>query len=231
VLIGGSDVTVRHNTFTNLMSHSYDYIWDGAAVEFYGAVSNVLVHGNYIENVNAFTEVGGRSTDLVSGLSFDHNIIVNSESLAYFHNGGGDFGLGGIQNVNFVYNTVYSDRNLSDSNSFAFAFGGTTGNFLNVKNNIFKIAGLDSWDLNATDYTHANNLYDFAAGSIPFRETYFTGEYQSYASFADAAARNFHLTSGSSALGLAAPINGFLSDYLDHSSRAGMDIGAVEYWV
>jgi len=234
VLIGASEVTVKHNTFTNLMSHSHDYRWDGAAVELWGSANNISVHGNYVENANAFTEVGGRSNDFVTGLSFDHNIIVNSESLAFFHNGNsGGYGLGGLSNVNFVYNTVYSTGNRDDSFSFAFGFAGTEASFLNVENNIFAMQALDAWDTNATSYLHKNNFYDYAPGSIPFGGDYFTGEYQGYASFADAAAHDFHLTSGSAALSRATSLTNFLTDYVEHSlvGRTGLDIGAIEYWV
>jgi Ca2+-binding RTX toxin-like protein len=231
VLIGASEVTVRNNTFANLMQSSFDYIWDGAAVELYGTASNIRVQANYIENVNAVTELGGRSGDSVAGVWFDHNIVVNSESLAYFHNGGGDFGLGSIQNVNFTNNTVYGAGNRSDSQSFAFGFGGTDGTFLNVQNNIFAIAGMDYWDFGATNYRHSNNLYDYDV--IPFRSGYLgAGEYVGEASFKDAGGRDFHLTTVSQALGRASGLPGYLRDYVGHdlTGRSGLDIGAIEYW-
>jgi hypothetical protein len=231
VLIGASEVTVKHNTFRDLMQASFDYAWDGAAVELYGTNRNILVQGNYVENVNALTEVGGRSTDTVSGVWFDHNIIVSSESLAYFNNGGGDFGLGSLENVNFINNTVYGTVNRADSQSFGFGFGGPDGSFLNVQNNIFAVAALDSWDSGATNYRHANNLYDYS--SIPFRSGYFSAdEHVGHAAFVDAAGRDFHLTGGSDALDRASALSGFLVDYVGHdlTGRTGLDIGAIEYW-
>ncbi len=232
VLIGASDVTVRNNTFAGLMQASYDYRWDGAAIELYGAARNILVQANYVENVNAFTELGGRSGDTVADIWFDRNVIVNSESLAFFHNGGGDFGLGTIQNVNFINNTVHGTGNRTDSDSFAFGFGGSNGTFLNVQNNIFAVESLDSWDFGSTDYRHANNLYDF--DHVPFRSGYLgsAGEYLGEAWFRDPGARDFRLTFMSAALGRAATIEGFLTDYLgrDLSGRAGLDIGAIEFW-
>jgi hypothetical protein len=230
VTILASDVTVRQNTLTNIMKPSYDYGWDGAAVELYGALRNILVQGNYIEGVNALTELGGRSADAVADVWFDHNIIVNSESLAFFHNGGGAFGLGSIQNVNVTNNTVYGMGNRADSQSFAFGFGGEDGSFLTVRNNIFAIESLDYWDFGATNYRHSHNLYDHEL--VPFRSGYFTAdEVQGKAAFRDGGGRDFHLTAGSDALGRARAIDGFLVDYVGHSlaERVGLDAGAIEY--
>jgi hypothetical protein len=232
VAILASDVVVRQNTFTNLMGESFDYGYDGAAVELYGSVHNALVQGNYIENVNAVTEAGGRSVDTVSDVWFDHNIIVNSESLAAFHNGAGTYGLGSLHNVNFTNNTVYGEGNRADSSSFAFAFGGSDGSFLNVQNNIFAIQSIDYWDIGAANYRHSGNLYD--DDLVGFRSDYFSagGEYRGEAAFRNAAARDFHLTALSDALSRALPIDGFLRDYVgrDLTSRGNLDLGAIEYW-
>jgi len=231
VTVLASDVTVIHNTFENLMQPSFDFGWDGATVEIYGSAHNVVVEGNYIENVNALTEFGGRSTDSVSNVSFDHNIIVNSESLAFFHNGTDAFALGSISNINFTSNTVYSTGNRADSTSFAFGFDGTDASFLTVENNIFSIQSLDYWSVGATNYNHSHNLYDVA--NVPFGPGYFSAdEYQGHAVFLNAASRDFRLGSTSDALSRAVPLAGFLIDYMDHdlTGRSGLDLGAIEFW-
>lgn len=231
VTVLASDVTVIHNTFENLMQPSFDFGWDGATVEIYGSAHNVVVEGNYIENVNALTEFGGRNTDNISNVSFDHNIIVNSESLAFFHNGTDAFALGSISNINFTSNTVYSTGNRTDSTSFAFGFDGSDASFLTVENNIFSIQGLDYWSVGATNYNHSHNLYDVT--NVSFGSGYFSAsEYQGHAGFLDAASRDFRLASTSDALSRAVPLSGFLTDYMDHdlTGRSGLDLGAIEFW-
>ncbi|HYC02952.1 MAG TPA: Ig-like domain-containing protein [Azospirillaceae bacterium] len=231
VTVLASGVTVERNTLTNLMAPSDDYGFDGAAVETYGTARNVRVFGNYIANVNGVTEVGGRTSDVVAGLHFDHNVIVNTESLAYFHNGGGLYAMGAIADVRFTANTVHGTGNRADSNSFAFGFGGTDGSFLTVRNNIFAWSQVDVWEFGATNYAHTDNLYDYDA--IQFRSGYFgAGELRGEAMFQNPAAADFRLTAGSAALGRAAALPGTTVDFAGNNlvGRTGLDLGAVEYW-
>ena len=224
---GASDVTVRDNTFKNLKQPSYDYKVDGSVMEISETVRNVSLEGNYIENALCVTELGGQSHNTHANISIDHNVIVNTDGIGYFHNGV----IGSISNVDFTNNTVHSTLpNSPDNYSSVFGFRGSNGSFLEVKNNIFEIAALDRFDVGATNYTHSNNLYD--TGAVPFTSGFFTSnEYKGDPAFANAGARDFHLTAGSAALSKAVPIAAHLTDYAEVNlvGRPNLDIGAVEF--
>jgi hypothetical protein len=233
MVTGTSDIAIRDNTFKNIKASSHDYGQDGSILEGYGTVRNVALEGNYIENALCVTEFGGNSSNSVANVSIDHNVIVNTDNVAVFHNGTATgFGLGSISNVDFTSNTVHSTLpNSPNTYSAAFGFSGANGSFLDVKNNIFEIAAMDRFDVGATNYTHTNNLYDLGAVPTTAGHTTAVGEYRGDPAFVNAGARDFHLTAGSGALSKAVPIAGHLTDYAEVNlvGRPNLDIGAVEF--
>lgn len=240
-----SNVTVRRNTFKNIIANSFDYGVDGTCLEIYANqanISNVLFQGNYIEDSLAFTEFGGTSSFSVSNVTIDHNIARNIQGVAFFHVGAATaFQLASITNVQFQNNTIHSTlANLSGTQS-VFGFAGGNGAFLTSRNNIFAINAMDFFDFSGNGgtltYAHSNNLYSL--GSVSTRSGYTTAanEYTGDPLFADAANKNYNLTATSPALSRAATITGTLNGYgfqtdfagIDLTSRANLDIGAVEY--
>ncbi len=240
-----SNVTIRRNTFKNIIANSFDYGVDGTCLEIYANqanVSNILFQGNYIEDSLAFTEFGGSSSFSVSNVTIDHNIARNIQGVAFFHVGAGtNFQLASITNVQFQNNTIHSTlANLSGTQS-VFGFAGGNGAFLTSRNNIFAINAMDFFDFSGNGatltYAHSNNLYSLGSVSTRSGYTSAANKYTGSPAFADATNKNYNLTAGSAALNRAATITGSMNGFsyqidfagVDLSGVSGLDIGAVEY--
>lgn len=92
---GASDIEVAYCRLVNLIGHSYDYGYDGGAVELWGAVSRVKAHHNYVNNTCGFLESGGLSGEQVDDVAAYYNVIVNivGSPLLTLHVGDGKFGI------------------------------------------------------------------------------------------------------------------------------------------
>lgn len=157
---------VTGNRLVNLRAPSYDYGYDGGALEFWKTVRNCDIHGNFAYHTNGFSEFGGQKGDSVVDVAIHHNVLLETGLLACFHVRDSTtlFGVG--------YDRVRLDNNLSVTRHgpaigyHVFADGATLPDRTRIKirNNIFVDDSTNyyhqqqnGWS-NDPEWTHEHNL-------------------------------------------------------------------------
>lgn len=162
----------------NCWAASYDYRYDGGAIEIFGPATNDnRIVNNLAINCNGFMEcgsaTGGESNNnLVTG-----NVLINNGLLCYIHRSG-DFGLS-VNNLQFVNNLVIETVQRLSKPSYLLGIGdGNTAaqNIIQLKQNIFWLAsGIDviqagSSAFGAKQFAHEGNIYYLKAGRLNFQK-------------------------------------------------------------
>jgi hypothetical protein len=175
ITLGGSNNTITHNTIQDCWASSFDYQYDGGAIEAFGSVSNNTIMYNTITNNLGLMEFGSNTGAQAANNIVAYNLLVNNGHLFWINTNNG-FGV----NVsylqfynNYVIETLISRlpdvRNLIGISSMP-----TVPNTIIMKNNIFWLAT----PLNITDpvtqpfkgstLTNQNNIYYLNGGSLGF---------------------------------------------------------------
>lgn len=157
---------VTGNRLVNLRAPSYDYGFDGGALESWKTVRNCDIFGNFAYRTNGFAEFGGQKGDSVVNVAIHHNVLLETGLLACFHvrDSATLFGVG--------YDRVRLDNNLSVTRH-----GPVTGfhvvadgarlsdkNRIKIRNNIFVDDSANYYHYqqygssDAPDWTHEYNL-------------------------------------------------------------------------
>ena len=151
---------VSYNRIVNCKAPSYDYGYDGSAVELFGNVDNSSIHHNYTNNALAFNEIGGGSAQNVK---IAYNLIVGSAT------GRGD---PCQRRASPARSTTCSSPTTPSSTPAAldnaFWIGGSlpSASALVMRNNIFYGGyGIDHGSGSA--FTHDHNLFYFTTGGSP----------------------------------------------------------------
>ena len=155
LVISSPNNKVINNYFYDLYATSYDYDYDGGAVEFYGdGTDNNLIAYNTIVDSVGIAEVNGDS----SNNTFAYNKIINAGSLLYFQSGST------YSNWN-IYNNVFVENkapHVPESRLIGGSFGAGT---VILKNNVFQLSnGIDVG--NSVNIFHKNNVYKLSNGSV-----------------------------------------------------------------
>jgi PKD repeat protein len=223
---------ISYNTMINCRYPSYDYIWDGGAVEYYskttrnggtGNCNNVYIHHNWSEGAEGFHEVGGEK-----GTACWDNVNAWNVSLDYSNwlclHVGGKFGVD-TQRYRAENNTI--DHPGGQYYLISWSGGNPNLDVAYVKNNIIKCTGLDSVS-NSGTFTHKYNCYRVI--NMPIGYTLDPTEFEADPLFVDVANKNYHLQSGSPCRDTGTNL-GWTSDYDGNPvpSGSGYDIGAFEY--
>jgi hypothetical protein len=236
VFIEGSDITVTGNTFRNCKSHSYDYDTDGGTIELWKNCSGIVISRNWSEGNNGFMEIGGQSGDSVSGILIHHNVSLNDMAVFVPHFEG-TFGTS-VSGIRFENNTIIVT---ADNQGYSLFYARTTvitAAILSVRNNIFVSSGTGSGKIYAlgtgSSFTHQDNLYNLAAGSIGADGYVFTADPSEITEadplFADPYNLDFRLGSGSPAINGGADL-GYTEDHYGETVPWGTtapDMGACE---
>ncbi len=157
---GASDINVDHNRFERLRAPSPDYGVDGSALEIFNAATRVRFFNNVVQDVAALTEIGGSvPTDVVSDIVYHHNLVVNANSIGYFHNNAGNTTFGVVvNNVRFEHNTF--SKTSDPYNTFLLGFGVPPGaNEFFLRNNIIEHRNSSGLFYNSGQLVHQANLY------------------------------------------------------------------------
>ncbi|HEY3449988.1 MAG TPA: sugar-binding protein [Myxococcales bacterium] len=108
MVIGSSNNTITRNRFEESWAKSYDYGFDGGAVELFagagGYTSNNLVMFNTAYHCNGFTEIGSSGGAGANDNVVAYNLIINSGEIATLQNSG-TFGTP-INNLQIFNNTI-----------------------------------------------------------------------------------------------------------------------------
>ena len=154
LVISSSNNTITHNYFHDCWANSYDYTYDGGAIEFYGSgTNNNMIAYNTIVDCLCVSEVTGTSTNN----TFAYNKLINNGSLFYFQ--------GGYSYTNWkFYNNVVIE-NIAPRLPESRLLGGSIGGFI-MKNNIFHLSNGVDVASNTTGVTHEDNIYKLSNNSV-----------------------------------------------------------------
>jgi hypothetical protein len=175
VIVEGSNNTVSYNNIHDCWSNSYDYIYDGGAVEMYGTISNNNISYNTTSENLGFMEFGSGTAGQALNNLVAYNLSINNGHVFWINSNGG-FGVD-VRNLQFYNNNIVETHPslLPDvHNLIGIATTPTGSNVITMKNNIFWI----NTALNVTDPTaqpfngpalvHQSNLFHLNGGSVGY---------------------------------------------------------------
>lgn len=164
LVISSANNIVTGNTFRNCWATSYDFGYDGGAVEFFGPnTNNNFVAYNTMEDNNGLVEFGSSSGGTSTGNVFAYNKLINNGSLFYINNSG-PFSIT-VTNLQFYNNVVVETvaQRLFESFLFSMATAISTQGYVTLENNIFWLTtGIDvarSGHFNNGQLIHNNNYF------------------------------------------------------------------------
>ncbi|MFI6793206.1 hypothetical protein ACIBG4_38360 [Nonomuraea sp. NPDC050383] len=146
MLVQGDDSNIGWNTITGSVAFSYDYVFDGAAVEIFMGSRNRVHHNLAIDN-DTFTELGtsrkpdGTSNDPdgTSGNVFEYNGIYGSRARSGLVTRGPVHDDGRIETNGPVFGTVFRNNSMNLPNADAEGVvcdAGCTNQHLRLSQNI-----------------------------------------------------------------------------------------------
>ncbi|MEO6669146.1 MAG: T9SS type A sorting domain-containing protein [Ferruginibacter sp.] len=171
VVISGSNNNVTSNYFKDCWAYSYDYTYDGGAIEVYGAGNNGnKIMYNTAVNCDGFMEIGYNGGGTSDNNMVAYNKIVNCGELVYISNSGTYATT--VNNLQFFNNVIVHTVNqlTMPTSMIGMSASSSTANIVNLKNNIFWLTtGIDvarSGKFSGSQLTHEDNIYHLGTGSI-----------------------------------------------------------------
>lgn len=222
-----SRIEISYNRFVNCKAPSYDYKFDGGAVEWWAdgkPLDGCYVHHNFATGCEGFLEAGGRG-QVVSNSRVEYNVSINNGWFGLL-NSNGQYAVV-LENFVIQNNTVVQTvpHNGWGATRIIF-FNNSTPKSLTIRNNVFY---LTNWYVvDNSPITHQNNLYRLQGGGLGF--SLGATEKQGDPMFVDLAGGDYRLKPGSPAIDIGAPIIATL----DHDGKpatvgSAPDAGAFEY--
>jgi parallel beta-helix repeat protein len=169
MVIGSSNNVISNNRFEECWALSYDYGYDGGAVEFFGAtMNNNKVTYNTAINCNGFIEIGSNTSGLAENNIIAYNKIINCGIIGVYQNGS-TFTVA-VKNLQYYNNTIIETMKQYSQPSVLFWMAGTgTPGMVTVKNNIFWLSSgvnVASSKFNTGQMIHTNNIYRMSSGAL-----------------------------------------------------------------
>ena len=169
MVIGSSNNNISNNRFEECWGLSYDYGYDGGAVEFFGTtMNNNKVTYNTAINCNGFIEIGSSSNGVAENNIIAYNKIINCGILGVYQNGS-TFTVA-VKNLQYYNNTIVETLKQYAKPSVLFWMAGTgTAGMVTVKNNIFWLSSgvnVASSKFNSGQMIHTNNIYRMSSGIL-----------------------------------------------------------------
>lgn len=172
VVIDKDNNTITNNIFRGCWANSYDFTYDGGAIEFNGPeASNNKIMYNTIADCNGVMEMGSNSTiGIQAGNVIAYNKMINNGSLLYINNTG-PFAVN-VSNLQFYNNVIVETvvGRLNDSYLAGMASASANTGIVVMKNNIIWLTnGVDvarSSQFTSGQLTHEDNIYRLGTGSV-----------------------------------------------------------------
>lgn len=171
VVISSSNNTLTNNRFLDCWANSYDFSYDGGAVEFFGPnTNNNFIGYNTMSNNNGLVEFGSSNGGSSTGNKFVYNKLINNGSLFYINNSG-PFAIT-VSNLQFYNNVIVEtvSQRLRESYLGSMASSSSASGIVLMKNNIFWLTtGIDvarSGQLTGSQLVHEDNIYKLGSGSV-----------------------------------------------------------------
>jgi hypothetical protein len=223
VSIENSFNEVSYNRFINCRAPSYDFGFDGGAVEWWSVADGVSVHHNWATGNAGFLEVGGGSA---RNAVVAYNVTFNNGRFAALHLSG-QFG-SQVENFRIENNTIVETPTDKKGWDVFWFSSSPASNTLSLSNNILYI----NWFAtiaNLPGFTHHHNLFYLGSGT---KLNFDLGEKEIIAdpAFVDLAGQNFELRASSPAINAGQTL-GHARDFEGNSIPIGPapDLGAFEY--
>ena len=171
MVIGSSKNTIKNNRFEECWARSYDYGFDGGAVELFGAsVNDNRVLYNTAINCNGFLEIGSQSNGNALNNIVAYNKIINCGSIGVLQNAG-SFKVD-VRNLQYYNNTVIeTTKQYSRSSSLFWMAGNGSIGMVTVRNNLFWLSsGVNFVNsrFSSGQMIHSNNIYRMSSGSLGY---------------------------------------------------------------
>ena len=171
VVISSANNTITNSYFHDCWATSFDYQYDGGAVEFYGdGASNNFIAYNTFYDCNGVVENGSGNGGTITGNKFCYNEFINNGSLFYVNNGG-SFAVT-VSNMQFYNNTIIETAmsRLNETYMCGMRTTVSTSGVCVFQNNVFwlqsGVALCRSGQFNGVQLTHTNNIYRLSGGSV-----------------------------------------------------------------
>ncbi len=171
VVISSANNIITNNIISDCWANSYDFTYDGGAVEFFGPnTNNNYIGYNTMVNNNGLTEFGSNNGGTSSGNKFVYNKLINNAGLFYINNSG-PFSIT-VSNLQFYNNVVIESavQRLVENYMLSMASSSSNTGIVVLKNNIFWLTtGIDvgkSSMFTAGQLVHENNIYKLGTASV-----------------------------------------------------------------
>ncbi len=235
MVIGSSNNTISNNRFEECWALSYDYGYDGGAVELFGStMNNNKILYNTAINCNGFMEIGSSTNGSALNNIVAYNKIINCGIIGVYQNA--STFMVTVNNLQYYNNTVVETVKQYSKSSAMFWMAGTgTAGMVTVKNNIFWLSsGVNfvSSKFSSGQMIHTNNIYRMSSGTLGY--TLNSNELLSSTAnhftntTGDPSAWNYNLLSTSPAINFGTGV-GLTRDYVGSSIVGNPDVGMLEY--
>lgn len=235
MVVGSSNNMVTNNRFEECWGLSYDYGFDGGAVEFFGGTmnDNKIMYNTAI-NCNGFIEIGSSTNGSASNNIIAYNKVINCGILGVYQNGA-TFSVT-VNNLQYYNNTVVETVKQYAKPSVLFWMAGT-GNpgMVVVKNNIFWLSSgvnVASSKFNTGQMIHTNNIYRMTSGTLgitPDATELQSASANLFTSMTGTPDQwNFSLNSSSPAINFGTAV-GINKDFNGNQINGNPDAGILEY--
>lgn len=168
VTITGNLNSITHNYFSGNWATSYDYGFNGGAIEAFGTTSRNKIMYNTIIDCNGIMEFGSAHGGVAAYNLIAYNLMINNGMLSWV-NTDGRFAIQ-VSNVQYINNTIIDINNrFKDNGLFGFSGSPQADTVFNIKNNIFYIgSGLSILKQGSDEdkVSHRNNVYRLFNNSV-----------------------------------------------------------------
>ncbi len=170
MVIGTSNNRIVDNRMEDCWATSYDYGYDGGAVEFFGTtISDNQILYNTALNCNGFLEIGSNTYGIATNNLVAYNKIINCGQTALFHNKLDGFAIR-TDNLKIFNNVIVETKKQFSPVSSLFWYADPTKiDVVILKNNIIWLTTGENVVNNNQDtlkMTHTNNIYKLRNGIL-----------------------------------------------------------------
>jgi len=224
---------VHHCDFLRCKAESYDFGWDGGAVEIYGSALSASIHHNRAQDCVGFLEVGGHpgAGDQVRYSHVHHNIVIDCVVTLSFNLGDATYAVD-VDDFWFENNTILESTQFETAINFI--GGELVGEQLVFRNNIVdgyyrlarRLSAGGSSPVPSHGFLHQYNLYNGIGESLALG----SGELMGDPLFADRANGDLELAAASPAVDAGTDL-GFEVDFAGRPIPQGgaPDMGVYEF--
>ncbi len=235
MVIGSSNNNISNNRFEECWALSYDYGYDGGAVELFGGtMNNNRIMNNTAINCNGFMEIGSSSNGTAQNNIVAYNKIINCGIIGVYQNGA-TFSVT-VNNLQYYNNTVVETVKQYSQPGVMFWMAGTgSAGMVVVRNNIFWLSSGNNFassKFNSGQMVHSNNIFRMASGSLGITlnsSELFSTNASLFTNVSGAPADwNYSLNSSSAAINFGTNV-GLSKDFAGNTINGNPDAGMLEY--